>query len=90
MCQHDNDPVQKARPKKAWFAKMEWKNSNLNPTQHLWDALERRHAGRKTNALLVEWVQPPTATFQNLAESFPRRVDIIITEKEGTPPCQCP
>jgi hypothetical protein len=39
-----------------------------------------------TNALVAEWKQVPTAMFQNLLESLPRRVEGVITAKgEPTP-----
>ncbi|XP_051552839.1 GTPase IMAP family member 9-like [Myxocyprinus asiaticus] len=61
-----------------------------NPTEHLWDELERRLRARPsrptsvsdlTNALLEEWSKTPINTLLNLVESLPRRVEAVIAAK---------
>ena len=39
-----------------------------------------------TNALVAEWKQVPTAMFQHLVESLPRRVEADIAAKVGPTP----
>jgi hypothetical protein len=66
-------------------------SSDLNPIEHLWDELERRLQARPnhpvslpnlTNALVAEWNRKvPTAMFQHLVESLPRRVEAVIAPK---------
>lgn len=67
---------------------------DLNPSKYLWDDVECQLRTRPshltsvphlTNALMIEWAQIPTAIFQNLVESIPKRVDAVITAK-GKPP----
>ena len=91
-----------ARPIQKWFVKigveeLDWpaQSPNLNPIEHLWDELEHRLRARPnrptsvrnlTNALLAEWKQGPTAMFQHLVESLPRRVEAVIAAKGGPTP----
>lgn len=99
LFQHDCAPVHKARSIKAWLdefgvEELDWpaQSPDLNPTEHLWDELERRLRARPssptsvsdlTNALLDEWGKIPTDTLQNLVESLPRRVEAVIAAKGG-------
>ena len=55
---------------------------DLNPIEHLWDELDRRLGIRPnhptsvpnlTNALVAEWKEVPSAMFQHLVASLPRR-----------------
>ena len=64
----------------------------LNPTEHLWDELERRLSAWPsrpksvcdlTNALLEEWSKMPVNTLLNLVKSLPRRIEAIIVAKGG-------
>jgi hypothetical protein len=75
-----------------WFAEiveeeLDWPAQNLNLIKHLWDELERQQGARPnrqtaapdlTNALVAEWKQVPTAMFQHLVESLPRRGEAVI------------
>ena len=63
---------------------------DLNPIVHLWDEMECRLRARPncptsvphhTNALLAEWNQVPSAMFQHLVESLPRRVEAVMAAK---------
>ena len=90
LFQHDNAPVYKARSIQKWFVEigvedLNWPAQSLypNPTEHLWDEVERRLQARPnrpksvphiTNALLAEWKQVPIAMFQHLVESLTREV----------------
>lgn len=85
--------------KKMWFVKpeaerLDWpaQTPDLKPTQHLWDELECWSLPRSfnpspvsdlTNTLVAERTQISTATFQNLAESLPRRAELITTAAWG-------
>ena len=71
---------------------LDWpaQSPELNPIKHLWDELERRLRARcnrptsvpnLTNALVAEWKQVPSAMFQPLVESLPRRVKAVIAAK---------
>ena len=91
LFQHDNAPVHKVRFIQKWFVEigveeLDWpaQSPDLNPIEHLWDELERRLRARPnrptsvpdlTNALVAERKQVPTAMFQHLMESLPRRVE---------------
>ncbi|XP_070962114.1 ataxin-2 homolog [Oncorhynchus clarkii lewisi] len=102
LFQHDNAPVHKVRSIQKWFVELgveelDWpaQSPDLNPIEHLWDELERRLRARPnrpasvpdlTNALVAEWKQVPTAMFQHLVESLPRRVEAVIAAKGGPTP----
>ena len=97
LFQHDNGPVHKSRSIQKWFVEifmeeLDWpaQKPDLNPIKHLWDELEHRLRARPnrptsvpdlTNAPVVEWKQVPTAMFQHLVESLPRRVEPVIAAK---------
>ena len=77
---------------------LDWPASSpdLNPIKHLWDELEHQLRARPnrptsvldlTNAVVAEWKQIPTAMFQHLVESLPRRVEAVIAAKGGPTPC---
>ena len=102
LFQHDNAPCHKARSIQEWFGdndveEMTWpaQSPDLNPIEALWDELERRlrtrpyrpkSATELATALQEEWIQIPTATYQNLVESLPRRVEAMIAAKGGPTP----
>ena len=76
---------------------LDWpaQSPDLNPTEHLWDELERRLRARPSrptsvcdliNALLEEWSQIPINTLLNLVESLHRRVEAVIAAKGGPTP----
>ena len=89
--------MHKVRSIQKWFVEigveeLDWpaQSSDLNPIEHLWNELERRLRARPnrptsvpdlTNALVAEWKQIPTAMFQHLVESLPRRVVVVIAAK---------
>jgi hypothetical protein len=86
--------MHKVRSIQKWFVEIgveelgrPAQSPDLNPIKHLWDDLEcrlRARPNRKTsvpvltNALVAEWKQVPTAMFQNLVESLPKRVEAIL------------
>uniref|UniRef100_A0A674AN18 Lecithin retinol acyltransferase-like n=1 Tax=Salmo trutta TaxID=8032 RepID=A0A674AN18_SALTR len=100
LFQHDNAPVHKARSIQKWVVEigveeLDWpaQSPDLNPIEHLWDELEGRLRARPnrptsvpdfTNAFVADWKQVPTAMFQQLMESLPRRVEAVIAAKGGT------
>ena len=89
--------MHKARSIQRWFVEigveeLDWpaQSPDLNPMEHLWDELERRLRARPnrptslpdlTDALVAEWKQIPTAMFQHLVESLPRRAEAVIAAK---------
>ena len=90
--------MQKARSIQKWFVEisveeLDWpvQSPDLNPIKHLWDEVERQLQARPkcptsvpTSLMLVaEWKQVPAAMFQHLVESFPRRVEVVISAKGG-------
>ncbi|KAL7857365.1 hypothetical protein SRHO_G00162640 [Serrasalmus rhombeus] len=84
---------------KTWMSEfgveeLDWpaQSSDLNPTEHLWDELERRLRARPscptslsdlTNALLEERSKIPINTLLNLVERLPRKVEAVIAAKGG-------
>ena len=102
LFQHDNAPMHKARFIQLWFVEigveeLDWpaQNPDINPIERLWDELERRLRARHNrpasvpnliNALVAEWKQISAAMFQHIVESLPRRVEAVITAKEGPSP----
>ncbi|GFX54545.1 transposable element Tcb2 transposase [Trichonephila clavipes] len=59
----------------------------MNPTEHVWDALGRRVAGRKSppqtlqeleRALLEEWGRVPQLVINSLIESMPQRCSTLL------------
>ena len=76
LFQNDNAPVHKARSIQKFVVKtgveeLAWPTQTSTPNL--------------TNALVAEWKQVPTALFQHLVESLPRRVEAVVSVKgEGT------
>lgn len=108
--QYDNATVYIVRSMNTWFVKagldkLDWpgETPDLNLTEHLWDEFECKLHSRPScpgisadlsNALVVEWAQSPTTTFQDLVESLLKRVAVIITAKGvqfgmGCSTCTC-
>ncbi len=52
-------------------------NPDLTPTPN-----SQHQCPTSLNAPVAEWEQSPTARFQNLVESFPRRVEAVIAADE--------
>jgi len=100
--QHDNAAIHKADAITDWFDEMgvqelDWpsQSPDLNPTEHLWDELERRLRARpqrpKTTTQLFamlqeEWRAIPAAMYQHLVDSLPRRVEAVIRARSGPMP----
>ena len=88
LFQHDNAPVHKARSIQTCFVEIDveelhWpaQSPNLDPIEHLWDELEPQLQARPNHPpslmLVAKWKQVPTATFQHLVKSLPRRVEAV-------------
>jgi hypothetical protein len=90
LYQHDSAPCHKGRSVREWFVdtqgpEMDWPAQipDLNPTENLWDELERRLRSRPqrptsltalATALLEECAAIPPGTFRHLVEGLPGRV----------------
>jgi hypothetical protein len=99
LYQHENAPCHKARSVKEWFVdnkvpEMDFPahSPDLNPTEHLWDELERRLRSRPqrptsltalATALQEECAAIPPETFRHPVESLPGRVRAVIKAKSG-------
>jgi hypothetical protein len=99
LYQHDSAPCHKARSMREWFVDnkvpgMYWpaQSPDLNPTEHLWDELERRLSSRPqrptslpalATALWEEWADIPPEMFRHIVESLPDRVQVVIKAKDG-------
>lgn len=83
-------PMQlRTKPKELeWFTP----SPDLDPNAHLWDELEHHlRSARSLNStsvpdlvyvfFLAEYLQIPKGTLQNLLESLPRKVELILTAK---------
>ncbi|GFT41263.1 transposable element Tcb2 transposase [Trichonephila clavipes] len=75
------------------IVRMEWPacSPDMNPIEHVWDALERRVAGRQPpaqtlqkleRALLEEWDKIPQLVINSLIDSMPQRFN-ILKDNEG-------
>jgi transposase len=90
LYQHDNAPYHRARSVREWFVdnkvpEIDWpaQSPDLNPTEHLWDELERRICSRPqgptsltalATALQEEGAAILLETFRHLVKSLPGRV----------------
>jgi hypothetical protein len=93
--QHDNDPKHTAGLLTDYFRTkkinvMSWPSQppDLNPIEHLWEALERRvrckrvkNASEKFALLSQEWAAMDNETIRTLVESMPRRCKAVIDSK---------
>lgn len=98
--QEDNAPIHTAKKSKGWkeenkIALLPWpaQSPDLNPIEHIWDALERGLRERKEQPknedelfdfLLEEWEKLPLDIMINLVESMPRRV-LNVKDANGYP-----
>jgi hypothetical protein len=85
---------------REWFVdnkvpEMEWRaqSPDLNPTEHLWDELERLLCSTPqcptsltalATALQEEWAAITAESFRYLAESRPSKVRAVIKAKGGS------
>ncbi|GFW28309.1 transposable element Tcb1 transposase [Trichonephila clavipes] len=99
LFQQDNCSIHTSRFAHAWFdemsvQKLEWpsKSPDLNPTEHLWDELDRRLRSQPnrpsslqahTSAVMDAWKAVPMVTYQKLVESLPKCVQAVIHAKRG-------
>ena len=73
----------------AWIIDWPAQSPDLKPIKHHWDELEYRLRARPNrpsvpdlfNDLVAELKQDPSAMFQHLVESLPRRVEAVIAAK---------
>lgn len=98
--QDDNAPVHTAKVVKKWKEEknltcLPWpaQSPDLNPIEHLWDALEKKIRARKPlpknkeelwEMLQEEWLNIDIDFFNKLIDSMPRRVAEVIKSK-GSP-----
>ena len=68
---------------------MDWPplSPDLNPIEHLWDALKSEVRGRNpvpvnhnqlVDVVIAEWEDIPQDTIENLISSMPRRMNAVI------------
>jgi hypothetical protein len=86
LFQHDDAPVHKARSIQKWFVEigveeLDWPAQNPDPIEHIWDDNSTKSVPNLTNALVAEWKQVPSAMFQHLVESLPRRVEAVSQQR---------
>jgi len=93
--QQDNDPKHTARVFREWLLynvrkqlKTPPQLPDLNPTEHLWDYLDRRIRKQEIKtkndlkkALLEKWQKIPSSVTQNLLKSVPYRLRAVIKAK---------
>ncbi|GBN23482.1 hypothetical protein AVEN_91023-1 [Araneus ventricosus] len=89
--QQDNAPCYKARIVLKWceehtdeFHLMSWppNSPDLNPMEHIWDAMELR-AQTLWDRCLDIWYNLSPVMYQNLVASMPRRIAVDLKAKEG-------
>ncbi|GFW30379.1 transposable element Tcb2 transposase [Trichonephila clavipes] len=79
------------------IARMEWAacSPDLNPIEHVWDALGRRVAGRQLppqtlkeleRALLEEWDRIPQLVINSLIDSMPQRCSTLLAVRGNHTP----
>ena len=82
--------MHKARSIQKWFVEigveeLDWPAQS--PYQYLNPRSNRpTSVPNLTNALVAEWKKVPTAMFQHLVESLPRRVEAVIAAKGAPTP----
>ena len=93
--QHDNDPKHKSKSTQAHLIEKEIKvldhppqSPDLNPIEHLWDALDRLMPlkERTTKVKFIEalhkaWNSIDLEVMQKLIQSMPRRLEEVIRQK---------
>ncbi|GFU13025.1 transposable element Tcb1 transposase [Trichonephila clavipes] len=99
LFQQDNCSIHTSRLSQTRFdemgvEKLDWpsQSTDLNPTEHLWDELERRLRSQPnrssslqalTSAVVDAWKAIPMVTYQKLVESLPKRVQAVNHAKRG-------
>ncbi|GFU18202.1 transposable element Tcb2 transposase [Trichonephila clavipes] len=79
------------------IVRMEWPacSPDMNPIEHVWDALGRRVAGRQIppqtlqeleRALLEEWDRIPQLVINSLIDSMPQRLSTLLAVRENHTP----
>ncbi|GFT62277.1 transposable element Tcb2 transposase [Trichonephila clavipes] len=79
------------------IVRMEWPacSSDVNPIEHVWNALGRRVAGRQTppqtlqeleRALLQEWDRIPQLVINSLIDSMPQRCSTLLAVRGNHTP----
>ena len=97
--QQDNDPKHMSKLAQAWFKAHGFKvlpwpalSADLNPIEQLWDYLKRKlgEYERPPNGMIElwerverEWDKIDAEVCQNLIESMPRRVAVVVKAKGG-------
>ncbi|GFV68304.1 transposable element Tcb2 transposase [Trichonephila clavipes] len=81
------------------IVRMEWPlcSPDMNPIEHVWDALGRRVAGRQIppqtlqeleRALLEEWDRIPQLVINSLIDSMPQMCSALLAIRETIPPTE--
>ncbi len=99
--QQDNAPCHKAQIISDWslehdneFTLLKWppQSPDLNPVEHLWDAVEREihimdvqptNLQQLRDAIMLIWTKISEECFQHLVESMPRRIKAVLKAKGG-------
>ena len=73
------------------FVVLDWPGNSpdLNPIENCWNLMKNKlkefefsNIGQLREKLIKLWIEMPAEYFQNLAESMPRRLKLVI-EKDG-------
>ncbi len=99
--QQDNASCHKDQIISDWFLEhdneftfLKWppQSSDLNPTEHLWDVLEREirimdvqptNLQQLRDNIMSIWTKISEECFQHLVESMPRRIKAVLKAKGG-------
>jgi transposase len=93
--QQDNDPKHTSHVMRNYFAEkkislLEWpsQSPDLNPIEHLWDAMEKATSNRRCSnvqelkmLLLEAWNNLAPQVLHKLVESMPRRCEAVLKSK---------
>ncbi len=97
--EQDNAPCHKSQIISDWFLEhdneftlLKWPPPDLNPIEHLWDVVEREicimdvqpaNLQQLRDIILSIWTKISEECFQQLVESMPRRIKVILKAKGG-------
>ncbi len=97
--EQENAPCHKAQIISDWFLEhdneftlLKWPPPDLNPIEHLWDVVEREirimdvqpaNLQQLRDIILSIWTKISEECFQQLVESMPRRIKVILKAKGG-------
>ncbi len=105
--QQDNTPCHKAQIISDWFLEhdneftlLKWppQSPDLNPTEHLWDVVEREirimdvqltNLQQLRDAIMSIWTKISEECFQHLFESMPQSIKAVLKAKGVQPGASC-